>query len=1183
MRSYFLHFGSIFLLIAAGLPKIMISAGFEDGVSQWVGREITEIECFRIGPVLVRNKSSTGFLPKDSCGKSRDLPTAECLNRLGMQSLRNNDLASAQDYYERALVLQQGPDHGPTLGQSLNGLGTISLMRGEPQAADQYFREASEKLKRLGPPNLELSKSLRGRGAIALMLGDSSKAKTYLLDAIEIQQRLAPHGLDLADSLHSMGDLYLSRGDPVRALGFYQRAFRIRENMAPNSLDTARSLSALGAIALRKENRAQAQKYQRQALALREKLAPGSLTVANSFVELGICCENGLANAQSWFEKALAIQRRLAPNSLLIARSLTMMASTVEFEGNLDQAENYLQEAIAIHQRLAPDSLLFSYSLLQLGGLATHRGDLDRAAEYLEQALLIIEKEAPESSILATGLTSLGTLAQQRGYLIDAERYYRRALAIRQKLKPGGLAAAINLRQLGHIASGRGDVSAASRYHRRALAIREKNIPGSLEVANSLYDLGSVSLNNGDLAASEKYYRRSLALWNKVVPDSHYVAQGLGGLGMLSQARGNWAEAHGWLQQALLIRKRIAPNSLEVAQNLSALGDASREQGDFATAEAYYRDSLAMTERLAPASADHAQTMASLASMLSGRQPDEAEQLYEKSSKSLETQMARLGGSDENRYSFRAKYESNYKSYIDLLIKRDKPDVAFEVSERLRARILLENLAIAEVDVRKGVDPTLQQRMRSLQASITANYERRMRLLTGKHTEDQLRAVDAEIEELTRQNDEVAGEIRSASPVYASLTQPKTLTAKEVRQQLLDADTVLLEYSLGTERSYVFAISQDSLAAYELPKRAEIEAVARHVYDLLTTHTQVHPGETEVQRIARIQKSEALYPEAANRLSQMILGPVARHLGGKRIVVVGDGVLQYISFNALPSPENQAEFLPLVAGHEIVTSPSASVLQVLRQQGAGRARPQHEIAVLADPVYVATDARVKSANKPSAAPKSSASRGLLLRSAAEVGVINGGNHFPRLFFSRREADAIARQIPSGDVKEAIDFQASRTTARSPDLANYRIIHFATHGLLNSEHPELSGLVLSLVDERGRPQDGFLTLGDIYNLNLPADMIVLSACETGLGKEIQGEGLVGITRGFMYAGASRVVTSLWKVDDAATAELMGKFYRGMLKEGLQPAAALRNAQVEMWKQKRWSSPYFWAGFVMQGQW
>jgi CHAT domain-containing protein len=167
--------------------------------------------------------------------------------------------------------------------------------------------------------------------------------------------------------------------------------------------------------------------------------------------------------------------------------------------------------------------------------------------------------------------------------------------------------------------------------------------------------------------------------------------------------------------------------------------------------------------------------------------------------------------------------------------------------------------------------------------------------------------------------------------------------------------------------------------------------------------------------------------------------------------------------------------------------------------------------------------------------------------------------------------------------KAVDFDANRATATNTDLSQYRIVHFATHGLLNSQHPELSGVVLSLLDEQAQPQDGFLRAHEIYNLNLPAELVVLSGCKTGLGKEIKGEGLVGLTRGFMYAGAARVVVSLWDVNDVATAELMKRFYQKMLAEGQRPAAALRAAQVAMWKEKRWQAPYYWAAFVLQGEW
>ena len=291
--------------------------------------------------------------------------------------------------------------------------------------------------------------------------------------------------------------------------------------------------------------------------------------------------------------------------------------------------------------------------------------------------------------------------------------------------------------------------------------------------------------------------------------------------------------------------------------------------------------------------------------------------------------------------------------------------------------------------------------------------------------------------------------------------------------------------------------------------------------------------------------------------------------------------------------------MPLIVEHEIVNLPSASALAVLRREIRDRQTASKAVAVLADPVFEADDPRVASytAKAVDTGTPGSGNTGIsrpsvaaslrpgteLHRALRDVGILReGGPGIPRLLSSREEADAIMAAAAGAGMK-AVGFQASRATATSPELGQYRIVHFATHGLLNSEHPELSGLVLSLVDEQGKPQDGFLRLHDIYNLNLPVDLVVLSACNTGLGKEVRGEGLVGIVRGFMYAGAARVVASLWKVDDEATAELMKRFYQQMLQGGLTPAAALRAAQMEMWKQKRWHSPYYWAAFVLQGEW
>jgi CHAT domain-containing protein len=328
-------------------------------------------------------------------------------------------------------------------------------------------------------------------------------------------------------------------------------------------------------------------------------------------------------------------------------------------------------------------------------------------------------------------------------------------------------------------------------------------------------------------------------------------------------------------------------------------------------------------------------------------------------------------------------------------------------------------------------------------------------------------------------------------------------------------------------------------------------------------------GADQRDRRQRVDQSDAEYWQEASRLSEMLLGPVAKRMAGKRILVVADGALQYLPFAALPVPGGRGEPVPMVVEHEIVSLPSASVLAVLRRETKGRKPPGKAVAVLADPVFEPDDPRLRAAAS-QALSDSDARRG-------------DRPSFPRLAATRQEADAILAMAAKGMTLRAIDFDASRATAMSPELAQYRIVHFATHGVFDNENPGLSGIILSMFDERGQARDGFLRLHDIYGLRLPAELVVLSACNTALGKQVRGEGLVGIVRGFMYAGAKRVVASLWKVDDEATGELMSRFYLEMLREHQSPAAALRQAQLALWRQNRWRPPFYWAAFVLQGEW
>jgi CHAT domain-containing protein/Tfp pilus assembly protein PilF len=874
-----------------------------------------------------------------------------------------------------------------------------------------------------------------------------------------------------------------------------------------------------------------------------------------------------LPRAQERANQVLDTLRKVAPESLELTFELSRLGFVQQYEGNLAQAERYYSWALSLwHQSCCAEQVV-SGNLITLANIALERGELVRARGLYLQAYAIEQRVAPLSANGAASLIGLGLVARERGDLLDAERYYLSALKVQREVGAFYHNTAVTLGNLGHVYLDHGNLRKAEDYFRRELAIYENRAPISLDVAVSLNDLGEANIRSGNSQKAETYLLRALGIEQNVTPGGIRTATTLSELGAVFAGRGELEKAEEYYQQALAIENRTIPGASAHAQTLAGIAGIKKRMRDFTSAASYYERSLA----------------------------------------TFEAQTSQFGGTSEISADSRARYEEYYREYIDLLLAQNKPELAFEVLERSRARTLLETLATAHVDIRKGVDPELTAKERSLQADIKAKSERRIHLLSEKQTDEakvtaMVKSVEKEIGDLTSAYQDVEGQIRSTSTAYAALTQPQPLSAKQVQQQLLDQDTLLLEYSLGEEQSHVFAVTPDSLQAFDLPGRAEIERSARRVYGLLTAQNRAVRGESAVQADA--------FPKAVAELSRMVLAPVAKQLASKHLLIVADGALQYIPFAVLAEPEGTGRpapasagatsFVPLIVNHEIVNLPSASVLAVLRQQERNRNAAPKAVAVLADPVFskqdprVATTVKVPDANSATRGPQRSSvdddlldgpsSAGLLTRSAADVGLgLNGQLGLPRLRFSRLEADSILAVTPGGQGMEAVDFNANRAAAMDPALSQYRIVHFATHGLLNSEHPELSGLVFSLVDKKGSPQDGFLGLEDIYNLNLPADLVVLSSCETALGKEISGEGLVGLTRGFMYAGATRVVASLWKVSDAATARLMADFYRAMEHDGLPPSAALRSAQVLMLKQKRWESPYFWAAFQIQGEW
>ena len=867
------------------------------------------------------------------------------------------------------------------------------------------------------------------------------------------------------------------------------------------------------------------------------------------------------------------------------AGALNNVARTYLLLGEQRQAIEYLKRVLPLVRTLG-DHRAEGVILSDLGAASDMLGDKQQALDYFNEALPAL-RIAVDRKNEATALDNIGMLYNSLDERQKALGYLNQALAIRRELRDAnGVGASLN--NLGGVTKALGDKQQALTYYNQALPFLRAagNVKG---VALTLNNIGGAYFDLSD-------YEKALAYYNQALPIFHGLPDGrvgelttLNNIGQVYNRRGEQQKALDYFQQALLLSRSIKRRDYE-AGALFNIAYVERERSN-------------LIEALTNAEAG------------------------------IEILESRRGtiSSQELRSAYFATVQNHYEFYIDLLMRlhKQKPSAgydgkALEASERSRARSLLEILAEANADIREGVDATLLAHERTLQLQLNAKARQQTQLLASQHTEAQEEAIAKDIEILTNQFQSVESQIRQTSPRYAALTQPQPLSLKEIQTTVLAPDTLLLEYFLGAERSYLWAVTPTSIITYELPKREEIETVARQVYALLTSPKQwsgtevlseQQPGAKSANESSQrnlglsgektptgSQQSQSLAgPEAAARLSQMVLAPVESQLAEKRLLIVADGALQYIPFGALSRAPSQSsnpnrqgvkkDYHPLIFDHEIVSLPSASTLTVLRQEVKGRRPAERTVVVLADPVFETSDERVKGlrGQAASSTDNGQSSTGAyqsqpgIRRAARDLGLNDAELTIPRLPGTRREADQILTLVPRSQSKAAFDFAASRQTVASQELGEYRYVHFATHGFLNSLHPELSGIVLSMVDEKGNPQDGFLLAHEVFNLKLAADLVVLSACRTGLGKQVRGEGLVGLTRGFMYAGAPRVVVSLWSVNDEATAELMAGFYRGMLSEKLRPAAALRAAQISLMKEVRWQSPFYWAAFTLQGEW
>ena len=819
----------------------------------------------------------------------------------------------------------------------------------------------------------------------------------------------------------------------------------------------------------------------------------------------------GGEKAMVLWTRALATWRELGETALE-GEVLERMAQEHYFHRQWQPAADLYRQAAAAFARTGNPR----WGAIARNGLGSSLLSLDQIEAAIEQHTLALRlaRRAGDRPNQAVALHGLGQARRYQGDLQQALDCYGEALKLWPKdhtLRP------TTLHQLGVLyARYLHDGKHGGELLREAWKGWDpRNPQDERPMSTTASQLGRLAYEQGRLAEARQHFEEALALRRKQDPCSSAVF--LARLALVEEAQGARPAAEARIAEALqMVASQPCPRSEPTVRFLGA--DLAEKLDDPAGAQEGYR----RCEQLFSGLGDRMGRAESLAGIArAARSLGDLQNAREASQQALDiVEGVRPTVLDEGlRISFFSGVQYLFDAHVALLLEMGSMEEAWATAERARARALGDLLAEYGDDLRRTAPRALIEKERALQRQLNNLESQRLRASEAKP--EKLRALQTAIDAQVADLESLRGEIRRGSP---SLTGSGPASPAVLRRELLDEDTLLLEYRLGETASTVWAVTRDTVTAYRLRPRSEIEPLAREAASWL--QNLEWPGHN---------------PQVLCDLSRMLLAPVAEPLGHhRRLAVVADGALEGLPFAALPSSGNPADCARaplLVDTHETVSLPSAAALLTQRRLLAGRRPAPGWLAVVADPIYTPDQ------------------------------------NLPALPGSAQEAEAITSGLPSGKVFKATGPAASPQTVTGGVLQGFRIVHFATHGTLNAGQPLLSSLALS---------GGFLRAHEIYDLDLPAELVVLSACDAQRGRDVPGEGLVsGLPRAFLYAGAARVLVSLWAVEDQSTRELMVLFYHGLFKRGLSPALALQEAQRTLYRAGR--PPYQWAGFVLLGDW
>ncbi len=1000
---------------------------------------------------------------------------------------------------------------------------------------------------------LELRPWLEGDDLAAYLEGASRLAgderQRGALDLHDLAERLAARGrrLDAAWLLGKAAWSLAGHGSFAEAESSFAAAVRAAEAAgdprAAALVADAQAQSLYGAARL-----GAALEAGQRALDLWRRVQVAPLSHASSMNKAAVYLWllGRLEAARELLGEALAILEREAPESLPLAQVLNNLSSVSAQLGDDGSSSAFILRAYQMLERLAPEGYWMAATLSNLGSLEAPKGELAEAEAHFRRALAIEKRLRGRAGGAAIILINLSSLAEMRGDLVTAEDYAREALAIHERLGSENNFTAAVASSLAGLAVERGDLEEAERMGLRALAIQERVAPESPDLVERLSSLSTIALRLGRDRDAEAFYRRAASRLDRS-PASLQAAQRHRNLARYKVERGEAEAAEGHLETALAIEDRVAPESLFSAQSWLLLGEISLARGDLGEAETRFLRALGIFRLQAAGSVHEAAAHHGLALMFRARdQSGRALGHFRSAAAALEAQSLRLRGEYEAWARYAARNVSVYRDYLDVLIEHGEHAEAFHVLERSRARAFLHLLGARELRFTADLPAELERELRRSNYA----YDQALSALmvpsgTGGEAPEELAG---RLDAARRRREEVLARVRLASPRLSALQRPSPLTVAGA-QAALEPGTLLLAYAVHDHGGHLFALGpgEGELAVFALEagEAALSEEVVRF-------RALLHPARdaTAVRLLAA-------------RLSDTLLAPAAAALvRAERLVIVPDGPLHDLPFAALLEPGSGAELRYLVEAKPLSLAASATALAELGKR-RHESREGLRVAAFGDPLYPRGPAGTQSDP--------------VLR-----GVLAGGAELTPLPGTRREVEALRTLFPATS-RIYIGEEATEEQVKSPG-AETDVLHLACHGILDERFPLESALALTIpADSAG--ENGLLQAWEIFEqVRLDADLVTLSACDSARGRHLAGEGLVGLTAAFQYAGARSVLASLWVVGDRSTARLMERFY-GHLKSGLALDEALRRAQVDLIRSTEpgldTAHPFFWAAFQLNG--